>query len=187
MNQDDYRYISNISLTIPETSIEVTIRNIRMDDIDKILQLQEISFADMASYGMIWPASYLKNHVCVFPEGQLCAEINGKIFASASSLVVTLNPQYSEHTWQDITGYGLFTTRDPKGDTLYGADISTHPKFQRKSIGTMLIAHFPFCNDINCRLYNTHWQEELIYSQVQSQRLCDEHATLLHQFNTVCC
>ena len=45
----------------------------------------------------------------------------------------------------------------------------------------------PFCNDINCRLYNAHWQEELIYSQVQSQRLCDEHATLLHQFNTVCC
>jgi hypothetical protein len=39
-------------LTIPETSIEVTIRNIRMDDIDKILQLQEISFADMASYGI---------------------------------------------------------------------------------------------------------------------------------------
>jgi GNAT superfamily N-acetyltransferase len=102
MNQDDYRYISNISLTIPETSIEVTIRNIRMDDIDKILQLQEISFA------------------------------------SASSLVVTLNPQYSEHTWQDITGYGLFTTHDPKGDTLYGADISAHPKFQRKGIGTML-------------------------------------------------
>lgn len=138
MNKDDYRYISNISLTIPETSIEVTIRNIRMDDIDKILQLQEISFADMASYGMIWPASYLKNQVCVFPEGQLCAEINGKIFASASSLVVTLKPQYSEHTWQDITGYGLFTTHDPKGDTLYGADISAHPKFQRKGIGTML-------------------------------------------------
>ncbi|MFL6453770.1 MAG: DUF6775 family putative metallopeptidase, partial [Nitrososphaeraceae archaeon] len=45
----------------------------------------------------------------------------------------------------------------------------------------------PFCNDINCRLYNAHWQEELIHSQIQSQRLCDEHATLLHQFNTVCC
>ena len=45
----------------------------------------------------------------------------------------------------------------------------------------------PFCNDINCRLYNAHWQEELIHSQIQSQRLCDEHAIMLHQFNTVCC
>jgi hypothetical protein len=45
----------------------------------------------------------------------------------------------------------------------------------------------PFCNDINCRLYNAHWQEELIHSQIQSERLCNEHAALLHQFNTVCC
>ena len=42
----------------------------------------------------------------------------------------------------------------------------------------------PFCNDINCRLYNAHWQEELIYSQIQSKRLCHEHAELLRKFNT---
>jgi ribosomal protein S18 acetylase RimI-like enzyme len=138
MHKDDHRYMSIIIFTIPETSTEVIIRNIRIDDIDKILQLQEVSFADMASYGMVWPASFLKKHIHIFPEGQLCAEINGEIVASASSLVVTLKPQYSDHTWHDITGYGLFTTHDPKGDTLYGADISTHPKFQRKGIGTML-------------------------------------------------
>ena len=45
----------------------------------------------------------------------------------------------------------------------------------------------PFCNDIICRLYNAHWQEELIHSQIQSERLCNEHAALLHQFDTVCC
>jgi len=45
----------------------------------------------------------------------------------------------------------------------------------------------PFCNDINCRLYNSHWQEELIHSQIQSGRLCDEHAELLRKFNTICC
>jgi ribosomal protein S18 acetylase RimI-like enzyme len=138
MNKDDYRYLINIIFTIPETSIAVIIRNIRIDDIDKILQLQEVSFADMAAYGMIWPASYLKKHLHVFPEGQVCAEINGEIVASDSSLVVTLKLQHLEHTWHDITGYGPFTTHDPKGDTLYGADISTHPKFQRKGIGTML-------------------------------------------------
>jgi ribosomal protein S18 acetylase RimI-like enzyme len=139
MNKEyDYRYPISITFTIPGTSIDVIIRNIRIADIDKILQLQEVSFADMASYGMVWPASYLKKHIHIFPEGQLCADINGKIVASASSLIVTLKPQYSEHTWHDITGYGLFTTHDPKGDTLYGADISTHPKFQRKGIGTML-------------------------------------------------
>ena len=109
-----------------------------MDDIDKIVQLQEASFPDMAAYGMVWPASYLERHMDIFPDGQFCAEINGEIVASASSVIVTLKPPYSDHTWHDITGYGLFTTHDPQGDTLYGADISTHPKFQRKGIGTML-------------------------------------------------
>ena len=139
MNKDDGdRFTSNTTFTIPETSLQVIIRNIKVDDIDKILQLQEASFVDMAAYGMVWPASFLKKHMDIFPEGQLCAEINGKIVASASSLVVTLKPQYSEHTWHEITGGGLFTTHDPKGDTLYGADISTHPEYQRKGIGTML-------------------------------------------------
>jgi hypothetical protein len=45
----------------------------------------------------------------------------------------------------------------------------------------------PFCNDINCRLYNAHRQEEVIHSQIQSKRLCNEHAELLHKFNTICC
>ena len=45
----------------------------------------------------------------------------------------------------------------------------------------------PFCNDINCRLYNAHWQEELIYSQIQCKRLCNDHAELLYKFNTVSC
>jgi putative metallopeptidase DUF6775 len=42
----------------------------------------------------------------------------------------------------------------------------------------------PFCTDIGCRLYNAHWQEELIYSQLKAGNLCDKHYGLLQQFNT---
>jgi hypothetical protein len=42
----------------------------------------------------------------------------------------------------------------------------------------------PFCDDINCRLYNAHWQEELIHSQIESKGLCKEHDELLCKFNT---
>jgi hypothetical protein len=44
----------------------------------------------------------------------------------------------------------------------------------------------PFCNDINCRLYNAHWQEEVIHSQIQNKRLCKKHAELLYKFNAIC-
>ncbi|MGN6346475.1 MAG: DUF6775 family putative metallopeptidase, partial [Candidatus Nitrosocosmicus sp.] len=32
-------------------------------------------------------------------------------------------------------------------------------------------------------LYNAHWQEELITSQIQNQKLCNAHGALLNQFN----
>jgi hypothetical protein len=92
----------------------------------------------MAAYGMIWPPSFLQSHIRVFPEGQFCAEVNGRIVGSASSLIVSLNPDYAEHTWYDVTGQGLFTNHDPTADSLYGADISIHPENRCKGIATML-------------------------------------------------
>jgi len=118
----------------------ITIRNIHKNDIPKIIALQRKSFSDMATYGMIWPSAFLENHLRVFPQGQLCAELDNEkiVVASASSLIISLKPAYREHTWHEVTGYGMFNNHDYLGDSLYGADISTHPKFQRQGIGTLL-------------------------------------------------
>lgn len=43
----------------------------------------------------------------------------------------------------------------------------------------------PFCSDSNCRLYNAHWQEELIHSQIETEKICNYHASILREFNTV--
>jgi len=38
----------------------------------------------------------------------------------------------------------------------------------------------PFCNDSNCRLYNAHWQEEVIRSQLESNyEFCLSHLEIL--------
>jgi hypothetical protein len=39
----------------------------------------------------------------------------------------------------------------------------------------------PFCSEYPCRLFNSHWQEELIYTQVINPVLCKEHLRLLAQ------
>jgi hypothetical protein len=39
----------------------------------------------------------------------------------------------------------------------------------------------PFCSQYPCRLFNSHWQEELIYTQVKNPVLCKEHLQLLAQ------
>lgn len=87
---------------------------------------------------MIWRESHLESHLRIFPEGQFCAELDGRIVGSASSLIVKLAAGHAEHTWSQITASGMFTNHDPKGDSLYGADVSTHPSVRRLGIATML-------------------------------------------------
>jgi ribosomal protein S18 acetylase RimI-like enzyme len=117
----------------------VIIRNTLQQDIPKVVNLQEQSFPYLARYGNIWHPDELQNHLKVFPEGQFVAvEPDGTIVGSASTLIISLNPKYAEHTWKEITANGLFANHNPKGDSLYGADISTHPKYRHEGIGKML-------------------------------------------------
>ena len=37
----------------------------------------------------------------------------------------------------------------------------------------------PFCKVKKCRLYNAHWQEDLIYSQIKSGKFCAKHSKVL--------
>ncbi|MBI4268167.1 MAG: hypothetical protein HY662_05215, partial [Chloroflexi bacterium] len=42
----------------------------------------------------------------------------------------------------------------------------------------------PFCPDKGCRLYNAHWQEELIFAQIESEfEFCPYHARILNSLN----
>lgn len=119
-------------------SDSVSIRQTAVADIPEIVKLQEESFADLAKIGNIWHPDELKSHLDIFPQGQLVAELEGKIVGSATSLIIQLSPVYAEHTWNGITGNGMLTTHFPAGDSLYGADISTHPRVRHKGIGHKL-------------------------------------------------
>ncbi len=45
------------------------------------------------------------------------------------------------------------------------------------------ITHEPFCEDPECRLYNSHWQEEVLASQLGDKEFCDEHASLIRRIS----
>src|SRR5919199_6132857 len=118
----------------------VIIRNIIQEDIPKIVNLQKESFPYLARYANIWRPEELESHLHIFPQGQFVAvEPDGTVVGSASTLIVSLNPEYAEHTWIGITANGMFTNHNHNGDSLYGADISTHPKFRHEGIGKMII------------------------------------------------
>jgi ribosomal protein S18 acetylase RimI-like enzyme len=117
----------------------VVVRNTQPEDIPKIVDLQKESFPYLARYGNIWHLEELESHLRIFPLGQFVAvEPDGLIVGSASTLMVSLSPEYADHTWKEITANGMFTNHNSNGDSLYGADISTHPKHRHEGIGGML-------------------------------------------------
>jgi ribosomal protein S18 acetylase RimI-like enzyme len=118
---------------------EVKVRNTIKSDIRKIIDLQKQSFPFLAKYGNIWKAEELESHLTIFPEGQfVTVEPDGTVVGSASTLIVSLDPEHKDHTWMDITANGMFTNHSYDGDSLYGADISSHPKYRHEGIGSML-------------------------------------------------
>ncbi|QUC65651.1 GNAT family N-acetyltransferase [Nitrosopumilus sp. K4] len=109
-----------------------------LDDIPYIVELQKASFPQMAAEGVYWKPEQLKEHLKIFPEGQFVAEYHGKIIGSCSSLIVKFEPEYKEHTWIQACGNSKFKNHNPKGDSLYGADVSTHPDYRRLGVATKL-------------------------------------------------
>ena len=117
---------------------DIVIKNVTFQDITKIIELQKESFPSMLEEGSVWREKHLQTHIEIFPEGQFCVEFRNKIIGSSSSLIVRLPSEYDVHTFSQVSGNSLFTSHDPDGDSLYGADISIHPDFRRLGIATLL-------------------------------------------------
>jgi GNAT superfamily N-acetyltransferase len=117
----------------------MVLRNICNDDIPKIVAIQRESYPEVAA-GQLYIPLFLENHISLFREGQFCVELDGDVVASATCLMVSLEPEYAEHTWHDIIlEYGNPHSKPAAGgDSLYIDDLVTHPDFRRLGIGTLL-------------------------------------------------
>jgi hypothetical protein len=40
-----------------------------------------------------------------------------------------------------------------------------------------------FCEDKNCRLYNAHWQEDMMHAQLSEPEFCERHQGILNRIN----
>lgn len=113
---------------------KMVIRNIEEKDIDKIIDLQKDCFPGMEP----WKREHLISHLEHFPEGQFCAEFEGEIIGSCSSLLINFDEYDDRHTWQDITDDGYITNHNPDGLNMYGIEVMVHPKYRRMKIGHRL-------------------------------------------------
>lgn len=113
---------------------KVIIRNIERTDFSKIIELQNICFPNMQP----WSIGQMESHLRLFPDGQICVELDGEIIGSCSSLIVNFDDYLEQHTYSEITDKGYIRNHNPRGESLYGMEVMVHPNFRRMKIGRRL-------------------------------------------------
>ncbi len=100
-------------------------------------------------YGNLEPAQ-IESQLAIFPEGQLCVEIDGRLAASSSSLILDYDSTLEWHNWKAIADGGYIRNHKPKGDTLYGIEIMVDPEFRGMKLSRRLYdARKELCRERN--------------------------------------
>jgi len=107
----------------PPGDHRLEVRPLRPADFDAVTALQLKCFPGMKP----WRREQFDSQLAVFPDGQICVELDGSIVASSSSLVVPFDLHHDWHDWAAIADKGFIRTHDPMGDTLYGIEIMVDP------------------------------------------------------------
>ncbi|MFO7922483.1 MAG: bifunctional GNAT family N-acetyltransferase/carbon-nitrogen hydrolase family protein [Bacteroidales bacterium] len=128
----------------------VVLRNLELKDYDDIAEAMKIAYSGIGE--IPWKYSQMKKLMNLFPEGQICVEVNRKVVACALSIVVNYDSYGDSHNYRQITGNEKFTTHDPDGDVLYGIDVFVHPEYRNMRLGRRLYdARKELCENLNLR------------------------------------
>ncbi|MBF4695554.1 bifunctional GNAT family N-acetyltransferase/carbon-nitrogen hydrolase family protein [Fusibacter ferrireducens] len=112
----------------------VTVRTIQRKDFEAIINLQKLCFPNMDP----WTIPELESHLNIFPEGQICVELEDTIIGSSSSLIINFDEYNDQHSWAEITDNGYITNHNPEGHNLYGIEVMVHPDYRNMKIGKRL-------------------------------------------------
>ena len=75
------------------------LRQLTIDDFDALVAMQLRSFPGMKP----WAREQIASQLAIFPEGQFAIDIDGRLAASASSLIVDSSSHSDWHDWKPPT------------------------------------------------------------------------------------
>ena len=113
-----------------ERDSRLEIRPLTLEDYDEVSLLQRACFPGVDP----WSKDDLAAQIRRFPEGQIGIELDGKLVATSSSLIVLGDDWQNLHDFDEVTTNGTIEEHDDEGDTLYGTDIAVSPEHRNQRL-----------------------------------------------------
>ncbi|MBE8720625.1 carbon-nitrogen hydrolase family protein [Sphingobacterium pedocola] len=102
--------------------------------------------------GEIWSRENIVDLIDLFPGGQLCVEVDGKVVACALSIILNSKKSNIFDSYYEIIDDGKFFKHDDEGDTLYGIEVFVHPEYRSLRLGRRLYdARKELCEQMNLK------------------------------------
>ncbi len=102
-------------------------------------QLQRECFPTLDDSELMREEHFL-NHCRLFPEGNFVALQEERVIGLGSGFLIDFDFDHAQHSFQEIIDGGYYSHHDPAGAWYYGGDISVHPDFRRRGVGSRLYA-----------------------------------------------
>ncbi|GGN99725.1 GNAT family N-acetyltransferase [Saccharibacillus kuerlensis] len=118
---------------------KLRIRSYTENDIEALIDIQRECFPPPYPSELWWNRDQLLRHMERFPAGALCAEVDGRLVGSLTTMITSFNPKHPNHNWAEMTDNGYIGTHDPNGDTLYVVDISVSPSARGLGLGKQML------------------------------------------------
>jgi predicted amidohydrolase/GNAT superfamily N-acetyltransferase len=121
----------------PAAGDRVSVRHATEADIGGMIEVARAAYPAFRIDQAAYERSY-GLQLRAFPTGQYVAVAGARIIGYTTSLIVQLDDESPWYSYDEITGNGSFSTHNPAGDTLYGADIAVHPDWQGTGVSARL-------------------------------------------------
>ncbi|MEZ4832255.1 MAG: GNAT family N-acetyltransferase [Caldilineaceae bacterium] len=118
---------------------QITYTNLRPEHAAQLRLLQLTCFPNVPP-DHLFSEDELLHMATVLPDLCFVAFDGDKAVGMGSGMFVDFDFSKPQHTLDDIEGDGCCSNHNPNGEYYYGTDISVHPAYRRRGIGSSLYA-----------------------------------------------
>lgn len=115
--------------------MNIEVRKLTIEDYNDVTQSTLEAYENKLG---VWSKEEISELLAIFPEGQICVSVDGKVVATALSIIINSKKTNLHSNYDSIISNGKFLKHDPEGDILYGIEVFVHPNYRQLRLGRRL-------------------------------------------------